>query len=108
MSNTAFATPSAAISALNLSAEEERNELESFIWDWYKTINGIRPRWMRFSEWSLEELREEVDSLGAEYMAQQAREKEIEKERVRVANEKAKQKRKFQKEFNSLASAWPA
>jgi hypothetical protein len=43
-----------------------RQELIGDISDTYKSLNGIRPRWMNLSEMSIEELRETADSLFKE------------------------------------------
>lgn len=44
----------------------ERYSLETTIWDFYKDVHGIRPRWMNFSSMSLEELQEVFDGLCVE------------------------------------------
>jgi hypothetical protein len=111
MSN-GYATPSAAIAALNLTPAQEREELEGFIWDFYKYVNGVRPRWMDFGAMTLEELRRDADYYGAQYVAQEREEREARearaKERVRACNARALAKRRFNKAFNSLALAFPS
>lgn len=48
----------------------ERDDLISYIWDAYKDLHGIRPRFMNFDAMSIEDLRKEADflseSIGAE------------------------------------------
>jgi hypothetical protein len=41
----------------------QRNELESEIWDLYKSVHGIRPRWVNFKEMSVADLEETIASL---------------------------------------------
>jgi hypothetical protein len=41
----------------------ERQELISFIWDAYKDVNGIRPRWLDFSTYSDEDLQSWYKSM---------------------------------------------
>lgn len=106
MSNQGFATPSLAIA--HYSAVEnlnERDELACFIFETTRSIYGYKPRW-NYSEWTLEQLREEADQLGAQVKAEREREIEEKKQRVREANAKALAARKFQKNFGSLANAF--
>ena len=59
----------------------QRNELESTVWDLYKSVHGIRPRWVNFKEMSIKELETAVQNLhetakwqaelNAKYEAQQ-------------------------------------
>lgn len=44
----------------------KRYELESYIWDCYKDVHGIRPRWINFSEMSTAEMQEMADNLAKE------------------------------------------
>lgn len=44
----------------------DREDAIAYIWDVYKSIHGIRPRWMKFSEMSDDELRERADTLSVE------------------------------------------
>jgi hypothetical protein len=61
----------------------ERDSLIGYISDEYKSVNGFRPRW-NFSEWTIEELREEADhveqmviaSINAEKLAEERKEAE--------------------------------
>ena len=57
----------------------ERYLLVGEIWDSYKDLNGIRPRWMNFNEMSLDELRKEAESLCKE--AESLIEEDLRKER---------------------------
>lgn len=41
----------------------ERDELITYIWDEYKVVHGIRPRFCNFDELSLEQLIEWADEL---------------------------------------------
>jgi hypothetical protein len=59
--------------------ELERHLLVGEIWDIYKSINGIRPRWINFNEMSDAELREMRDSLIDE--GREQREMELRAER---------------------------
>ena len=43
-----------------------RDNLINYIWDEYKSINGIRPRFMNFNKMSIRELRKEVNYLMKE------------------------------------------
>ena len=43
-----------------------RNNLINYIWDEYKSVNGIRPRFMNFSKMGIRELRKEVNYLMKE------------------------------------------
>lgn len=62
--------------ARNMAARnDERNDLISYISDEYKGLHGIRPRWIKFSEMTLQELREEANRLEAEIKAEIARER---------------------------------
>lgn len=45
---------------------EYREGFISYIWDGYKSIHGVRPRWMRFSEMSTRELVECCDQIELE------------------------------------------
>lgn len=83
----------------------EREELESSIWESYRDIHGIKPRWMKFSEWSLEELRSENASLQNYYLAERAREVEAAKQKVKEKNARALERRKFDSAFNSFGAA---
>lgn len=58
--------------------EELHDALSGAIYDLYKYVNGVRPRWMKFSEMSIEELEKMHDSLTAE-LEQQAKEEEAQK-----------------------------
>lgn len=101
-----FSTPSAAILASeDLSINQKREELEIFIWETYRDVHGIKPRWYDFRNWGFMALIEEADSLGAYVVARIERDKQIEKDRVKKANEKALAARKFDQKFNSLGTA---
>ena len=60
----------------------DRYELETTIWDLYKDVHGIRPRFMDFSTMSIAELSETVDSLFAELKVVEAREAAAQAEAV--------------------------
>jgi len=44
----------------------ERYMLESYIYDTYKDVNGIRPRWIQFDQMSIDELQKMADDLACE------------------------------------------
>jgi hypothetical protein len=44
----------------------KRYELETYIWDCYKDVHGIRPRWINFSEMSTAEMEKMADDLAKE------------------------------------------
>lgn len=46
--------------ATPIPTEELHEALSSYHWDLYKEVNGIRPRWYRYDEMSLEQLEEAV------------------------------------------------
>jgi hypothetical protein len=50
-----------------------RQNLIDYIWDEFKSVNGIRPRFMNFSKMGIRELRQEVNYL----MKQEVNEYEI-------------------------------
>ena len=58
--------------------EELHGALSGAIYDLYKYVNGVRPRWMNFDEMSVEELEKMHHSLTAE-LEQQAQEEESQK-----------------------------
>lgn len=41
----------------------QRNELESTVWDLYKSAHGVRPRFMDFKSMSIEDLEKTITSL---------------------------------------------
>jgi len=41
-----------------------RYNLETYIWDEFKSVNGIRPRFMNFKEMGIRELRRQVNLLN--------------------------------------------
>ena len=43
-----------------------RDNLISYIWDEFKSVNGFRPRFMNFSKMGIRELRKEVNYLMKE------------------------------------------
>lgn len=105
-SKSGFSTPSAAILAMDhLSINQKREELEIFIWETYRDIHGIKPRWYNFRNWGFMALIEEADSLGFCVVARIEREKQEAREKVRKANAKALAARKFNQDFNSLGAA---
>ncbi len=46
--------------------------MEASIWDLYKEVNGIRPRWLNMADMSLEELTETYDRLLVDLAEEQA------------------------------------
>ena len=50
----------------NENREITKQDMAQFIWDQYKGIHGIRPRWIDFDSMSVEELTDMADSLVAE------------------------------------------
>lgn len=63
-------------------ADYELHDMRSNIWDLYKDVHGIRPRWMNFDEMSADELRATYDSLIEELQEQNARQAKAEAEAV--------------------------
>ena len=55
--------------SIDVDGTHERQDLASYISDTFKSINGIRPRWMNLREWSLDDLRAEAKSLEDEVVA---------------------------------------
>lgn len=47
-------------------AQFERSGLEDQVWEMYKDINGISPRWVHFADYTNEELQAWVDRMSAE------------------------------------------
>ena len=56
-------------------AQYERHSLVMSIWDGYKDVNGVRPRWMNFDEMSMDELRK-VESQIYDELREQFEEEE--------------------------------
>lgn len=87
----------------------KRYSLEAEAWDAYKMAHGIRPRWMDFDSMSTAELEEFVDGCYREYHEECEREerakREREERRMREANRRKDARRRFDKQFNSLAMA---
>ena len=54
----------------------DREGLISYIWEAYKDVNGIRPRWINFDKMTDQEIKEMADNLEKEVVAQIAREEE--------------------------------
>ena len=69
--------------SIDTGGARERADLASYISDTFKSINGIRPRWMNLNDMSLEDLRAEAQSLEDEMVAY------IERERAREAYRQA-------------------
>jgi len=44
----------------------QRNELESTVWDLYKSVHGVRPRYMNFKDMSIDELKDIIKGLHDE------------------------------------------
>ena len=102
-----YATPSAAIRAFcEESGEDLRTELEGFIWETFHSINGIKPRWYEFREWTEQELVDEVDALGRQVQQAREWEEQASKEKIAAANRKALEARRFDKSFGSLSAAF--
>lgn len=71
-------------------AQYERRNTEMFIWDVYKDVHGIRPRFLNMSEMSDEELNEFADRLANEAEEEAKREaareeKAVEKFEAKIA-----------------------
>ena len=60
----------------------ERYLLETTIWDMYKEVHGIRPRFMDMSSMSIKELEAEIDSLDKQLTEVIAREKAAQAESI--------------------------
>ena len=60
--------------------EEQREDLECYVWDAYKDAHGIRPRWMNFKAMSDDALTAFADQLSEEVEEAINREREAEAE----------------------------
>ena len=47
-----------------------RDDMIAYVWDAFKEVNGVRPRFMKFDDMSMGELIREADSLQTEIDAQ--------------------------------------
>lgn len=70
----------------------QRYELETYIWDCYKDVHGIRPRWINFSEMSTAEMQKMADDLA----------KEVKESIEREEQEQALAKEKFDSHILAL------
>ena len=61
--------------SIDTGGTRERADLASYISDTFKSINGIRPRWMNLNDMSLEDLRAEAKSLEDEVVVTIKRER---------------------------------
>ena len=75
-------------------AQYERYNMESTIWDLYKDVHGIRPRWMNFEAMSDAELEAEYNSLLVE----------LEEENKREAEEQERAVASFEAKLDSLVA----
>ena len=55
----------------------ERSSQETLLWDYYKSVHGISPRWMDISNMSDEEIQKEIDLLERATLEHIAHEKEV-------------------------------
>jgi len=82
--------------SIDTGGSREREDLASYISDTFKAINGVRPRWWDFREWSLNDLRAEAESLEDEVVAsielakREAHERMLEANRVALIHRRAK------------------
>lgn len=68
-----------------MTTEISRNdELAGIYSDIYKSIHGVRPRWISFSEMTLQQLEEAVEELDKEYVIHAQQEKLREQEAIKV------------------------
>lgn len=61
-----------------------RDDVISCISDTYKSVNGIRPRWMDFSDWSFEEMGDYLTELQEQAEKQAIEEEKWEAEQVEL------------------------
>ena len=61
--------------SIDTGGTRERADLASFISDTFKAINGFRPHFGNMTEWSLDELRREAQSLEDEVVESIKRDK---------------------------------
>jgi hypothetical protein len=65
--------------------EWNREDLITYIYDEYKSVNGIRPRWVNFDEYTTEELSEWADRLETAIVEEEIRREEQEaKDNIRI------------------------
>ena len=62
--------------------QQERQDLSLFIYDEYKSVHGIKPRWMNFESMSDEELVRTADNLEQEIIEQEAQRELDEKQAI--------------------------
>ena len=91
------------------NVDAERQDLACYIYDTFKALNGVRPRWWDLREWSLEDLRAEADDLEVEvhetikWEKQQAHNKMLEANKHALATRRAKKPLpRTHKPFNML------
>lgn len=60
-----------------------KDQLIAMHYDFYKSVHGIRPRWMNYDEMSEQDIERELDQLEADSIIQQAREAEREKAAIK-------------------------
>ena len=61
----------------------ERDDLITYIWDAYKDLHGVKPRFMDFGAMSIEDLREEAQSLS-DAIGREIRERKAHADAVQV------------------------
>ena len=81
-----------------------RDMVVGCISDTYKSINGIRPRWMDFSEMSFDELGDYLTELQAE--ADEAWKREVKWEREQ-RKERSRSEKRYQKIRKDAKSGFP-
>ena len=72
--------------SIDTGGTRERADLASFISDTFKAINGFRPHFGDMTEWPLDDLRREAQSLEDEVFASIQRDKRDAHERMLEAN----------------------
>lgn len=65
------------IQAYTAEQKETQESLGMVIWDLFKDVNGIRPRWMDFGSMTIEELEGMIFRLQEELVEVEAREAEM-------------------------------
>lgn len=65
------------IQAYTAEQKETQESLGMVIWDLFKDVNGIRPRWMDFSSMTIEELEDMISRLQEEMAEVEIREAEM-------------------------------
>lgn len=71
------------IQAYTAEQKETQESLGMVIWDLFKDVNGIRPRWMDFSSMTIEELEGMISRLQEELVEVETREAEMDAQAIK-------------------------